>query len=141
MAADAMDEPDRDVICFDGDGSLLMTMQEISVAVRENLNITVAVLNNEYIGMVRQWQDAFFEGRHMASEYNWMPEFDKLAEAFGALGIRVDGYDEVAPAVEEALAYDGPAVIDFHVDPEENVLPMVPSGGANGRFALSEDQL
>ncbi|OYR57811.1 biosynthetic-type acetolactate synthase large subunit [Halorubrum halodurans] len=141
VAADAMGESDRDVICFDGDGSFLMTMQELSVAVREDLDVTFAVLNNEYIGMVRQWQDAFFEGRHMASDYNWMPEFDKLAEAFGALGIRVDGYDEVAPAVEEALAYDGPAVIDFHVDPEENVLPMVPSGGANGRFALTEDQL
>ncbi|WP_418279980.1 biosynthetic-type acetolactate synthase large subunit [Halorubrum sp. DTA98] len=141
VAADAMGDPERDVICFDGDGSFLMTMQELSVAVREELNLTIAVLNNEYIGMVRQWQDAFFEGRHMASEYNWMPEFDKLAEAFGALGIRVDGYDDVAPAVEEALAYDGPAVIDFHVDPEEDVLPMVPSGGANGRFALSEDQL
>ena len=141
VAADTMGEPDRDVVCFDGDGSFLMTMQELSVAVRENLDIVFAVLNNEYIGMVRQWQDAFFEGRHMASDYNWMPEFDKLAEAFGALGIRVDGYDEVAPAVEEALEYDGPAVIDFHVDPEENVLPMVPSGGANGRFALAEDQL
>ncbi len=141
LAADATGEPDRDVICFDGDGSFLMTLQELSVAVREEMNVTIAVLNNEYIGMVRQWQDAFFEGRHMASEYNWMPEFDKLAEAFGALGIRVDGYDEVAPAIEEALSYDGPAVIDFHVDPEENVLPMVPSGGANGQFALSEDQL
>ena len=141
VAADTMGDEDRDVVCFDGDGSFLMTMQELSVAVREDLNITIAVLNNEYIGMVRQWQDAFYEGRHMASDYTWMPEFDKLAEAFGALGLRVDDYDEVAPAVEEALAYDGPAVIDFHVDPEENVLPMVPSGGANGRFATAEDQL
>ena len=141
VAADNMGEPDRDVVCFDGDGSFLMTMQELSVAVREEMNITFAVLNNEYIGMVRQWQDAFYEGRHMASDYAWMPEFDKLAEAFGALGIRVDDYDEVAPAIEEALSYDGPAVIDFHVDPAENVLPMVPSGGANGRFAMTEDQL
>ncbi|XVH31374.1 biosynthetic-type acetolactate synthase large subunit [Haloferacaceae archaeon DSL9] len=137
MAAD----DDRSVVCFDGDGSFLMTLQELSVAVREHLDITVAVLNNEYIGMVRQWQDAFFEGRHMASEYNWMPAFDKLAEAFGAKGWRVDDYDEVAPAIEEALAYDGPSVIDFHVDPEENVYPMVSSGGANGKFALAEDQL
>ena len=141
VAADNMGEPDRDVVCFDGDGSFLMTMQELSVAVREDLDITIAVLNNEYIGMVRQWQDAFYEGRHMASDYTWMPEFDKLAEAFGALGLRVDDYDEVAPAVEEALDYEGPAVIDFHVDPEENVLPMVPSGGANGKFATAEDQL
>ncbi|MDB9232368.1 biosynthetic-type acetolactate synthase large subunit [Halorubrum ezzemoulense] len=141
VAADTMGEEDRDVVCFDGDGSFLMTMQELSVAVREELDITIAVLNNEYIGMVRQWQDAFYEGRHMASDYTWMPEFDKLAEAFGALGLRVDDYDEVAPAVEEALDYDGPAVVDFHVDPAENVLPMVPSGGANGKFAAAEDQL
>ncbi len=131
----------QDVVCFDGDGSFLMTLQELSVAVRENLDITVAVLNNEYVGMVRQWQDAFFEGRHMASEYNWMPEFDKLAEAFGAKGWRVDNYDEVADAVEEALAYDGPSVIDFHIDPDANVYPMVASGAPNGKFALSEDQL
>ncbi len=134
-------DDNQDVVCFDGDGSFLMTLQEISVAVRENLDITIAVLNNEYVGMVRQWQDAFFEGRHMASEYNWMPEFDKLAEAFGAQGWRVDNYDEVADAIEEALAYDGPSVIDFHIDPEANVYPMVASGAPNGKFALSEDQL
>jgi len=137
FAADA----DQDVVCFDGDGSFLMTLQELSVAVRENLDITIEVLNNEYVGMVRQWQDAFFEGRHMASEYNWMAEFDKLAEAFGACGWRVDNYDEVAPAIEEALDYDGPSVIDFHIDPEANVYPMVASGAPNGQFALSEDQL
>ena len=134
-------DDDQEVVCIDGDGSFLMTMQELSVAVREDLDITVAVLNNEYIGMVRQWQDAFFERRRMAAEYNWVPEFDKLAEAFGARGWRVDEYDQVADAIEEAVAYDGPSVIDFHVDPETNVYPMVPSGGANGQFALSEDQL
>jgi acetolactate synthase-1/2/3 large subunit len=137
MAADN----DEEVVCIDGDGSFLMTVQELSVAVREDLDITVAILNNEYIGMVRQWQDAFFEGRHMAAGYSWIPEFDKLAEAFGARGWRVDDYDEVANAVEEALAYDGPSVVDFHIDPAENVYPMVPSGGANDKFALSEDQL
>jgi acetolactate synthase-1/2/3 large subunit len=137
LAADG----DEEVVCIDGDGSFLMTVQELSVAVREDLDITVAILNNEYIGMVRQWQDAFFEGRHMAAGYSWIPEFDKLAEAFGARGWRVDDYDEVADAVEEALAYDGPSVIDFHIDPAENVYPMVPSGGANDQFALSEEQL
>jgi len=141
IAADQQGQEDRDVICFDGDASFLMTMQEIAVAVRENLDITVAILNNEYIGMVRQWQDAFYERRRMAAQYNWCPEFDRIAEAFGARGWRVDEYDEVAPTVEEALDYDGPSVIDFHVDPAENVYPMVPSGGANGKFALTEDQL
>jgi len=141
LAADQMGDEDRDVICFDGDASFLMTMQELAVAVRENLDVTVAILNNEYIGMVRQWQDAFYERRRMAAEYNWCPEFDMIAEAFGARGWRVDDYDEVAPTIEEALDYDGPSVIDFHVDPAENVYPMVPSGGANGKFALTEDQL
>ncbi|WP_231184388.1 biosynthetic-type acetolactate synthase large subunit [Haladaptatus sp. DYF46] len=134
-------DDDQQVVCVDGDGSFQMTMQELSVAVRENLDITVVILNNEYIGMVRQWQDAFFEGRRMAAEYDWCPEFDKLAEAFGAKGFAVDCYDEVADTIEEALAYDGPSVIDFHVDPDANVYPMVPSGGANGKFALTEDQL
>ena len=134
-------DDDQEVICVDGDGSFLMTMQELSVAVREQLDITVAILNNEYIGMVRQWQDAFFDGRRMASEYSWMPEFDALAEAFGAKGLRVDSHEEVDPAIEAALEYDGPAVIDFHIDPFENVYPMVPSGGANGHFALTPEQL
>ncbi|WP_276254287.1 biosynthetic-type acetolactate synthase large subunit [Halomontanus rarus] len=134
-------DDDQEVICVEGDGSFLMTMQELAVAVREHLDITIVVLNNEYIGMVRQWQDAFFEGRHSASEYHWCPEFDTLAEAFGAKGFRIDEYDEVADTVEAALAYDGPSVIDAHVDPQANVYPMVPSGGDNGQFALSEDQL
>ncbi|MFC6785033.1 biosynthetic-type acetolactate synthase large subunit [Halobaculum halobium] len=134
-------DDDRQVISFEGDGSFLMTIQELSVAVRENLDVTIVVLNNEYIGMVRQWQDAFFEGNHMASQYDWMPEFDTLAEAFGAKGFRIDEYDDVEGVVEEALAYDGPSVVDAHIDPEENVYPMVASGAANGQFALAEDQL
>lgn len=134
-------EPDRQVVCFEGDGSFLMTCQELSVAVRENLDITVAVLNNAAVGMVRQWQDAFFEGRHSASQYPWVPAFDKLAEAFGAQGFAVHEYDEVAETVETALAHEGPSVVDFHIDPGANVYPMVPSGGDNGQFALSEDQL
>ncbi|MFP9060570.1 biosynthetic-type acetolactate synthase large subunit [Natrialbaceae archaeon A-chndr2] len=134
-------DDDQEVIAIEGDGSFLMTIQELSVAVREKMDITVAVLNNEYIGMVRQWQDAFFEGRHSASEYNWCPEFDKLAEAFGARGFRIDDYDEVADTIQAALEYDGPSVIDVHIDPQANVYPMVPSGGDNGQFALTEDQL
>ena len=134
-------DDDQDVICFDGDGSFLMTLQELSVAVREELDITVAVLNNEAVGMVRQWQDAFHGGRRMASEYPWVPRFATIAEAFGAQGIEVSEYDEVPEAIEKALSYDGPTVIDFHVDPAENVYPMVPSGGDNGQFALREEHL
>jgi len=134
-------DDEQSVVCFDGDGSFLMTCQELTVAVREELDITVFVLNNEFIGMVRQWQDGFFEGRRMASEYNWMPQFDVLAEAFGATGFRIDEYDEVEEVVESALDHDGPAVVDVHIDPEEDVFPMVPSGGDNGLFALQGDHL
>ncbi len=133
--------PDTEVVAFDGDGSFLMTMQELSVAVRENLDITYVVLNNEAIGMVRQWQDGFYEGRRMASEYPWVPEFDKLAEAFGARGFRLEDPEDVAETIQAAREYDGPAVIDAIIDPAENVFPMVPSGGDNGLFALNEQHL
>jgi len=134
-------DDDQDVVCFDGDGSFLMTYQELAVAVRENLDITVVILNNEAIGMVRQWQDGFCDGRRMASEYPWVPRFDTLADAFGARGFRVWSHEEVEEVVEAALAYDGPSVVDVYVDPEENVYPMVHSGGDNGLFALEEDHL
>jgi acetolactate synthase-1/2/3 large subunit len=133
--------PDREVVCFEGDGSFLMTLQELSVAVRENLDITVVVLNNEAIGMVRQWQDAFFEKRRMASEYGWMPDFATIADAFGAKGFTLDSYDNVADTLTAAREYNGPAVVDAHIDPEENVFPMVASGGDNSGFALTEEQL
>ncbi|MFT4922656.1 MAG: acetolactate synthase-1/2/3 large subunit [Haloarculaceae archaeon] len=133
--------PDQEVVCFDGDGSFLMTGQELSVAVRENLDVTIVVLNNEAIGMVRQWQDGFYEGRRMASEYPWIPEFDKLAEAYGAQGLRIEDYDEVEETIQEAREHDGPTVIDAIIDPSENVYPMVPSGGDNARFALNEEHL
>jgi acetolactate synthase-1/2/3 large subunit len=133
--------PDQEVVCFDGDGSFLMTVQELSVAVREDLDVTYVVLNNEAVGMVRQWQDGFYEGRRMASEYPWIPQFDMLAEAFGARGFRLEDYDEVDEVIEKAREYDGPAVVDAIIDPAENVYPMVPSGGDNGLFALEEDHL
>ncbi|MFB6087511.1 MAG: biosynthetic-type acetolactate synthase large subunit [Haloarculaceae archaeon] len=133
--------PDQEVVCFDGDGSFLMTVQGLSVAVRENLDITYVVLNNEAVGMVRQWQDGFYEGRRMASEYPWIPQFDMLAEAFGARGFRLEDYEDVDEVIEAAREYDGPAVIDAIIDPGENVYPMVPSGGDNGLFALNEQQL
>jgi acetolactate synthase-1/2/3 large subunit len=133
--------PDQEVVCFDGDGSFLMTVQGLSVAVREDLDITYVVLNNEAVGMVRQWQDGFYEGRRMASEYPWIPQFDKLAEAFGARGFTLESYENVEETIQEARDYDGPSVIDAHIDPGENVFPMVPSGGDNGMFALNEDHL
>jgi len=134
-------DDDQSVVCFDGDGSFLMTVEELSVAVREDLDITVIVLNNAAVGMVRQWQDAFFGGRRMASEYPWVPGFDTLAEGFGARGFRIESYDAVDETLREAEAYDGPSVVDVHIDPEADVYPMVPSGGDNTKFAMNEAQL
>ncbi|WP_336346238.1 biosynthetic-type acetolactate synthase large subunit [Halalkalicoccus ordinarius] len=134
-------DDDQSVVCFEGDGSFLMTLQELAVAVRENLDITVIVLNNAAIGMVRQWQDAFFEGRRMASEYSWVPQFDVLAEAFGAQGFRLETDNEVEETLQAALDYDGPSVVDAHVDPAEDVYPIVPSGGDNAKFAMNGAQL
>ena len=133
--------PDQEVVSFDGDGSFLMTAQGLSVAVRENLDLVIVVLNNEAVGMVRQWQDGFYGGRRMASEYPWIPEFDKIAEAFGAKGFRLEETDEVEETIQAAREYDGPAVIDAIIDPGENVYPMVPSGGDNAKFALNERHL
>ena len=134
-------DDDQTVVCFDGDGSFLMTCQELTVAAREQMDITVFVLNNQFIGMVRQWQDGFFEGRRMASEYDWMPKFDAVAEAFGAEGFTIDGYDDVEDTIEAALDYEGPSVVDVRIAPEEDVFPMVPSGGDNGLFALRGEHL
>ena len=134
-------DDEQPVVCFEGDGSFLMSIQELAVAVRENLDITVVVLNNEHVGLVRQWQDAFFDGRRMASEYAWVPQFDILAEAFGAHGFRVDTQTTVKETLQAALDHDGPSVVDTHVDPEADVYPMVPSGGDNGKFAMNHKQL
>ncbi len=133
--------PDTQVIAFEGDGSFLMTSQAIAPAVREGLDITIAILNNSYVGMIRQWQDAFYDERRYESEWGWAPDFATLAEAYGAQGLRAMGYDEVPDVIEEAFAYDGPSVIDFHIDPVADVYPMVPSGGNNAEFALEADHL
>ena len=134
-------DDDQPVVCFEGDGSFLMSIQELAVAVRENLDITVVVLNNEHVGLVRQWQDAFFDGRRMASEYSWVPRFDVLAEAFGAKGFQIDARASVVETLQAALDHDGPSVVDAHVDPEANVYPIVPSGGDNSKFAMNHEQL
>ncbi|MBS3760187.1 biosynthetic-type acetolactate synthase large subunit [Halodesulfurarchaeum sp.] len=132
---------DTQVVAFEGDGSFLMTSQAIAPAVREELDITIAILNNSYVGMIRQWQDAFYDQRRYESKWDWGPDFASLAEAYGAQGLQAMAYDEVPEVIEEAFAYDGPSVIDFHIDQVADVYPMVPSGGNNAEFALEEDHL
>ena len=121
--------PDKRVIDIAGDGSIQMNIQELVVASQHRLPIIIAILNNGFLGMVRQWQQLFFDKRYSHTCMNFSPDFVKLAEAHHAVGIRATKKDEVAPAIEKALSItDKPIIIDFHVAKEENVYPMVPAG-------------
>jgi len=124
--------PEATVFVIAGDGSLQMNIQEMATAVVHKLPIKIALLNNGYLGMVRQWQELFFKRRYSSTYLaDANPDFVKLAEAYGAVGIAVRGMDEVRPALERAMKItDGPVLLDFHTDPEENVFPMVPAGRA-----------
>ncbi len=127
--------PDRPVFDIAGDGSFQMNIQELSTAVREKLPVKIAILNNGYLGMVRQWQELFFNRRYASTVLaDGNPDFVRVAEAYGAKGIRVETTDQVRPALEEAMDYDGPVVLDFLINPEENVFPMVPAGEAIHRM-------
>ncbi|BAF58708.1 MAG: biosynthetic-type acetolactate synthase large subunit [Pelotomaculum sp.] len=121
--------PDETVFDIAGDGSIQMNIQELCTAVNYELPINVAIINNGFLGMVRQWQEFFYNRRYSQSELR-NPDFVKLAEAYGAEGIRVTKKAEVAPALEQAIRSAKPVMIDFVVDREDNVLPMVPPGGS-----------
>ncbi|MBM4041072.1 MAG: biosynthetic-type acetolactate synthase large subunit [Planctomycetes bacterium] len=126
-----------DAIVFDiaGDGSIQMNIQELATVVRRKIPVRIAILNNGYLGMVRQWQEMFFKKRYSSTYLaDGNPDFVRLAEAYGAKGIRVEHTDQVRPALEDALATPGPVVLDFRIDPEENVFPMVPAGEALHRM-------
>ncbi len=117
--------PERTVVCIAGDGSFQMNSQELATAVYYKLPVKVAIINNQYLGMVRQWQKFFYEGRYSQTSLAGSPDFVRLAEAYGATGYRAVRPEEVTAVVQKALNTPGPVVIDFQVDPEENVLPMV----------------
>jgi acetolactate synthase-1/2/3 large subunit len=114
-----------------GDGGFQMTACELSTLAQEKLKINVAIINNGYLGMVRQWQELFYQGRYAATPIS-SPDFVKLAEAHGLMGLRVDKREDLAAVVERARQHDGSCVVDFRVAPEECVYPMVPSGGDIG---------
>jgi len=122
--------PDRIVFDIAGDGSIQMNIQELTTAVAYKLPVKVAILNNMHLGMVRQWQDLFFNGRRSGTDLERDPDFVKIAEAFGASGILVDKPEEVRPAIAKAIETPGPVFINFMVDRDENVFPMVPAGAS-----------
>jgi len=122
-------KPGRKVINFAGDGSFRMNCNELATAVYYKLPIIIALLNNGTLGMVRQWQTMFYDRRYSQTTLDRGPDFVKLAEAYGAIGIRVTKKEEVVPAIEKALSSDTvPVVIDFIIDIDERVLPIVPPG-------------
>jgi acetolactate synthase-1/2/3 large subunit len=130
--------PDDTVLCIAGDGGLMMTIQELVVAVEKNLPVKIAVINNQVLGMVRQWQEIIYDNRESAIDLHVAPDFVKLADAFGALGLRASKADEVETVIEQALAHPGPVVMDFRVSRGENCYPMVPGGSPSRKMLLGD---
>ena len=126
--------PDAIVVDVAGDGSIQMNIQELAPAVHNKIPVKICILNNGYLGMVRQWQELFYKKRYSATELTGNPDFVRVAEAYGAKGRRVTAKEEVRPALDEAFADRDVWVLDFHVEREENVFPMVPAGEAIDRM-------
>ncbi len=120
--------PDRTVWSICGDGGFQMTMSELATIAENNLPVKFAIFNNGYLGMVRQWQEFFYRKDYYATHYTGNPDFVKLADAFGIKGIRVTERSQSLDAIREAMAHPGPVVVDFVVEEEENVYPMIPAG-------------
>ncbi len=135
--------PDELVYAIDGDGCFQMTMQELTTASTEGVPVKIAVLNNNNLGMVRQWQRLFYNERFSATELtNHTPDYVKLAEAMGCVGLRAEHPSEVGPVIEKSLTInDQPVISEFRVDPDEMVFPMVPAGGSNDDVAMSLEDL
>jgi len=135
--------PDETVIAIDGDGCFQMTFQELITAATEGIPVKVVVMNNYNLGMVRQWQKLFYNSRFSATDLtNHTPDYPKLAEAMGCVGLRAETPDEVGPALEKMLAVnDRPVVLEVRCDPDAMVFPMVPAGGSNDKVVLSLEDL
>lgn len=128
--------PDATVIDIAGDGSIQMNIQELATAKQYGVQVKVAILNNGYLGMVRQWQELFYDRRYSATPMDITPDFVKLAEAYGAVGLRAKTKAEVIPVIKEALATDNLVIMDFAIEREEGVFPMVPAGKATTEMLL-----
>jgi acetolactate synthase I/II/III large subunit len=122
--------PDETVVCIAGDGSVQMNMQELATCSQEGIPIKVFIMNNGYLGMVRQWQELFWDKRYSQVDMGQWPDFVKVAEAYGATGVRLTDKATLVQDMREALATDGPVLIDVRVTAEENVYPMIPAGQA-----------
>ena len=121
-------KPDRPVWSIAGDGGFQMTLCDLATAVENNIGVKYAIINNNFLGMVRQWQDFFYNKEYTATSYSHNPDFVKLAEAYGIPGMRVTDKTQVETSIRWAMETPGPVVVDFMVEPEENVYPMIPAG-------------
>jgi acetolactate synthase-1/2/3 large subunit len=122
-----------------GEASILMNIQEMSTAVQHRLPVKVFIINNQYMGMVRQWQELLHGGRYSSSYTASLPDFVKLAEAFGAHGLRVSDPAKVDDTIREMIAIDGPVIVDVVVDQKENCFPMIPSGKPHNEMILGPE--
>ncbi|UPG70967.1 acetolactate synthase 3 large subunit [Roseomonas gilardii subsp. gilardii] len=132
--------PDALVIDIAGEASILMNIQEMGTLAQYRLPVKVFILNNEYMGMVRQWQELLHGGRYSESYSDALPDFVKLAESFHAKGLRATKAEELDDVIREMIAYPGPVIADIAVDPKENVFPMIPSGAAHNEMILGPGQ-
>ena len=132
--------PKKLVIDIAGEASVLMTMQEMSTAVQYNLPIKIFILNNQYMGMVRQWQELLHEKNYSESYSEALPDFIKMAEAYGCKGIKADKPGELDEKIKEMLQFDGPVIFDCRVDPNENCFPMIPSGKPHNQMILGPSE-
>lgn len=130
--------PDKLVIDIAGDGSIQMNIQELATAVINKLPVKVAILNNRYLGMVRQWQELFFDERYSHTGLDVTPDFVKVAEAYGAVGLRATKPSEVVPVLKEAFKIKQTVFMDFVVDWKEKVYPMVPAGASIDHMLFDE---
>jgi acetolactate synthase-1/2/3 large subunit len=121
--------PEETVWCIAGDGGFQMTIQELATITQEKIDVKIAIINNGHLGMVRQWQELFYQKNFVGVRIAG-PDYVKIAEGYGIPGMRVDKKIDVIPAIEKAMAYNGAFLLDFIVEPDENVFPIVPPGAA-----------
>jgi len=132
--------PEREVFSISGDGSIQMNIQELATVVENKIPVKVVILNNRYLGMVRQWQELFYQERYSSVDLGSTPDFVKLAEAYGAVGLRATRPSEVVPVLKEALASKKPVFMDFVVARYEKVFPMVPAGASIHEMIFGEEK-
>jgi len=130
----ALANPDRQVVCFSGDGSLMMNIQELATAAEQGVNVKIILYNNNALGLVRQQQDLFFEKRYTASSYSHQVDFTTIARGFGIAAVDLGASDDPAAALREAMELPGPVLVHVPVDQEARVFPMVPPGAANSEM-------